>query len=128
MAAPVVRDDAVAVLDEEQHLRVPVIGRERPAVAEHDGLSLAPILVEDLNAIFGRDGAHIAPRFRWFTPRHISRIDGRALSAIALTQRIASCRSAMRPEMGASHAPTPAETPAHTIEVGSGRSVCEQSR
>src|SRR5258708_5013683 len=55
MPAPVVGYDAIAVLEEEQHLRVPIIGRQRPAVAEHDGLTLAPVLVEDLNAVFGGD-------------------------------------------------------------------------
>ena len=58
MAAPVVGDDAIAVLEEEQHLRVPIIGRQRPAVAEHDGLTLAPVLVEDLDAVLGGDRAH----------------------------------------------------------------------
>src|SRR5437667_632602 len=59
MAAPVMGDDAIAVLEEEQHLRVPIIGRQRPAVAEHDGLAFAPVLVEDFNAVFGRDRAHV---------------------------------------------------------------------
>src|SRR6266568_4624000 len=49
MAAPVVGDDAIAVLEEEQHLRVPIIGRQRPAVAEHDGLTFAPVLVIDVD-------------------------------------------------------------------------------
>src|SRR6266498_4892991 len=52
MAAPVVGYDAIAVLEEEQHLCVPVIGRQRPAVAEHDGLTFAPVLVVDLD-VFG---------------------------------------------------------------------------
>ena len=58
MAAPVVGDDAIAAIQEEQHLRIPVIGRQRPAVAEHDGLPFAPVLVKDLNAVFGRDRTH----------------------------------------------------------------------
>src|SRR5438034_10214031 len=58
MAAPVVGYDAIAVLEEELHLRVPSIGRQRPAVAEHDGLTFAPVLVEDLNAVFGGDRTH----------------------------------------------------------------------
>src|SRR6267378_3411768 len=58
MAAPVMGYDAIAVLEEEQHLRVPIIGRQRPAVAEHDGLTFAPVLVEDLNAVLRRDSAH----------------------------------------------------------------------
>ncbi len=52
MAAPVVGDHAEALAEEEQHLRVPIIGRQRPAVAKHDGLTVAPVLVEDLNAVF----------------------------------------------------------------------------
>ena len=58
MSAPVVGDDAVALLEEEQHLGVPVVGRQGPAVAEHDGLALAPVLVEDLDAVFGGDRVH----------------------------------------------------------------------
>src|ERR1700693_2635446 len=58
MAAPVVGYDAIAVLEEELHLRVPIIGRQRPAVAEHDGLTFTPVLVEDLNAVFGGDRTH----------------------------------------------------------------------
>jgi hypothetical protein len=27
-------------------------------MAEYDGLTLAPVLVEDLNAVFGRDSRH----------------------------------------------------------------------
>ena len=38
VAAAVVRDDAVTVLQEEHHLGVPVVGRQRPAVAEDDRL------------------------------------------------------------------------------------------
>jgi hypothetical protein len=58
MTAPVVGNDAIAVLEEEQHLSVPIIGRQRPAVAEHDGLPFAPVLVEDLDAVFGGDRTH----------------------------------------------------------------------
>src|SRR4029077_2317652 len=49
VAAPVMGDDAIAVFEEEQHLRVPVIGRQRPAVAEHDRLAFAPVLIVDVN-------------------------------------------------------------------------------
>jgi hypothetical protein len=58
MAPAIMGDDAIAVSDEEQHLRVPIIGRHRPAVAEHDGLALPPIFVEDVDAVFGSDRAH----------------------------------------------------------------------
>ena len=68
MAAPVMGDDAIAVLEEEQHLGVPVVGRQGPAVAEHDGLTASPVLVEDLRAIRRRDRAHVVlPSCRcWF--------------------------------------------------------------
>ena len=49
MASAVMSYDAIVVLEEEQHLRVPVIGREWPAVAEHDGLTFAPILIIDVD-------------------------------------------------------------------------------
>src|SRR5712692_3898709 len=58
VAASVMGDDAIAVFEEEQHLRVPIIGRQRPAMAEHDGLTLAPVLIENLNAVFGGDRVH----------------------------------------------------------------------
>src|SRR5438445_2460636 len=49
VASSVMGDDAIAVFEEEQHLRVPVIGRQRPAVAKDDGLSFAPVLVIDID-------------------------------------------------------------------------------
>ncbi len=60
VAAPIMGDDAVALADEVQHLRVPVVGGQRPAVMEHDRLRVpgAPILVVDLDAVFGADEAH----------------------------------------------------------------------
>src|SRR5580698_2595098 len=54
----VMGDHAIAVLQEEQHLRIPVIGRQRPAMAEHDGLARTPVLVEDLNTVFSSNCAH----------------------------------------------------------------------
>src|SRR5439155_10915668 len=58
VTAPVMRDDTVAASHEEHHLRIPVICREWPAMAENDGLPLSPILVEDLNAVLRLDFAH----------------------------------------------------------------------
>ena len=49
MSAPIMRNDAIAVVEEEQHLRVPIIGRQRPTMAEHDGLSFAPVFVVDVD-------------------------------------------------------------------------------
>ena len=59
VAAAVVGDHAIALLEEEQHLVVPVVGRQRPAVAEHDGLTLAPVLVIDFDAVLRFDKAHV---------------------------------------------------------------------
>src|SRR5580658_4293866 len=58
VAAPVVRDDSVAVLAEEQHLSVPVVCGERPSVTEHDGLTCAPVFVINLRTIFCRNRWH----------------------------------------------------------------------
>ena len=38
-------------LNKKQHLGIPVIRTEWPAVMEHNGLTFAPILIEDLDAI-----------------------------------------------------------------------------
>src|SRR5262245_45297375 len=58
MAAPVVCDDAEAVLREEQHLPVPCVRIQRPAVGERDDRTFPPILVIDLGAVLGGDSAH----------------------------------------------------------------------
>src|SRR5438477_2476988 len=49
MSAPISCNDAETFADEKKHLRVPIIGRQRPAVAEHDGLTFAPILIVDVD-------------------------------------------------------------------------------
>src|SRR5258705_8729827 len=67
MAAPVVGYDAIAVLEEEQHLRVPVIGAQWPAVREHDWLSGTPVLEVDLRSVLNSDSAHFL--FSWFVVR-----------------------------------------------------------
>jgi len=59
--AAVVGDDPVAVQQEEHHLRVPVIARKRPSVAEDNRLARAPVLVEDLDAVGRGDRAHALP-------------------------------------------------------------------
>jgi len=43
VAAAVMGDDSIAVISGRNSiLRVPVIGRQRPAMAEHDGLARCP--------------------------------------------------------------------------------------
>src|ERR1700730_11382324 len=59
MPAPIMGNDAIAMIEEEHHLRVPVICRERPPMAEHDRLTFAPVLVEDFRAVFGLDDTHL---------------------------------------------------------------------
>src|SRR5437879_1109426 len=58
MSASVVGDDAIALLKKEEHLRVPIISRQRPAVAEDDGLSFAPVFIIDVDvrSVFFSDG------------------------------------------------------------------------
>src|SRR6266850_19980 len=71
MAAPVVGDDTIAVLEEEQHLRVPVIRTQRPPMVEDDRLRVlrAPILVENLYTVFGSNCVHLnlSPSRRGFS-------------------------------------------------------------
>src|SRR5882724_2033039 len=63
VATAVMGDDSIAVIEKEQHLRVPVVGRQRPAMAEHDRLTVAPILVVNFDAVFGVDRGHGRPPF-----------------------------------------------------------------
>ena len=59
VAATIMGDTAIAVGRQVDHLAFPGIGAERPAVAEDDGLSRAPVLVIDLRTVFGGDRVHV---------------------------------------------------------------------
>src|SRR5271156_3601635 len=59
MATAVMGDHAIAMMQEEQQLRVPIIGRKRPAMAEHNRLTFTPVLVVDRDAILCRDRVHL---------------------------------------------------------------------
>src|ERR1700694_5742723 len=61
--APVMRDDSITLLAEKQHLSVPVVRGERPAVAEHHGLPGSPIFVVDLRSVFCSDCRHDTSSF-----------------------------------------------------------------
>ena len=62
MAAPVMGDGAESLLGEVEHVGIPRIRVERPAVRKGDNWTLAPILVENFGAVLRRDGAHgVAP-------------------------------------------------------------------
>ena len=67
VAAPVMRDDAIAAGKEEEHLGVPIVRRKRPAVVKHDWLRVlrAPILEVDLSTVFGCDYWHTIPSGVW---------------------------------------------------------------
>src|SRR5664279_5493523 len=73
MPAPIMGDDPIAVLQEEQHLGIPVVTRKRPAVAEDDRLPCPPVLVEDLRAICRRDRGHGLPPSVWECDARTSR-------------------------------------------------------
>ena len=60
VATAIMRNHAIAMTEEEQHLCVPIVGRQRPAVTENDWLARTPVLVEDLDAVFGFDRRHSA--------------------------------------------------------------------
>src|SRR4051812_18414036 len=59
MAPPVMGDDTEALAEKEEHLSVPIVRRERPAMAEHDGLTRTPVLVENIGAVPGGDRGHV---------------------------------------------------------------------
>jgi hypothetical protein len=66
MAAPVMGDAAEASGGKEEHLVFERVGGERPAMAENNRLTAAPILVIDLSPILRLDrwhGSH--PYLRW---------------------------------------------------------------
>src|SRR5439155_7139638 len=54
MSAPITRNDAETFTHEKKHLRVPVVGRQRPTMAEDDGLSFAPVFIinVDVSSVF----------------------------------------------------------------------------
>src|SRR5882724_576686 len=63
VTASVMGDDAIAVIQEEHHLRVPIVGAQWPAVTEDDGLAFAPILVVNLCAVVYGNRAHRSDPF-----------------------------------------------------------------
>src|SRR5262245_50529762 len=62
VAAAVVRNHAITVTEKEQHLVIPVISGKRPAMAEYNRLTLAPVLVEDFNAVLRFNKTHVTLR------------------------------------------------------------------
>src|SRR5256885_13246779 len=58
MPAPIMCDDAIAMVHKKHHQRVPIVRSERPAVRKHNRLSFTPVLIENLCAVLRRDRAH----------------------------------------------------------------------
>src|ERR1700692_4858581 len=58
MPAAIMGYNPIAMMQEEQHLVIPVVRAERPTMAENYRLSFTPVLVVDLCAIFGRNSGH----------------------------------------------------------------------
>src|SRR5215831_18895147 len=84
MTAPVMRDRAEAVLRQEQHLAVPRVRAQRPAVREHDDRALAPVLVVDFRAVFGGDRAHVCTPFAVSAQRRGSTICESLIGLLAM--------------------------------------------
>ncbi|MNP67199.1 hypothetical protein D3C76_1630000 [compost metagenome] len=61
MATSIVRNNAESLVYEEQHLGIPIIARQRPAMMEKDDFSIfwSPVLVENVNAIASGYVTHI---------------------------------------------------------------------
>src|SRR5215467_13249281 len=84
MTAPVMRDRAEAVLRQEQHLAVPCVRAQRPAVRERDDRALAPVLVVDFRAVFGGDRAHVGAPFAASAQRRGSTVCGSLIGWLAM--------------------------------------------
>jgi len=53
MATAIVGDDAESLVEEEQHLRIPIVGRQGPPMGKHNRLTTTPILVVNRHSVFG---------------------------------------------------------------------------
>jgi hypothetical protein len=58
VATAIMGDHTIAVIEEEQHLVIPVVRAERPTMAENYRLAFTPVLVVNLYTVFGRDSGH----------------------------------------------------------------------
>jgi hypothetical protein len=61
VAPPVMRDDSIAAPPEEQHLPIPVVRAEWPAMRKDNRLAFSPVLVLDVRAVFGGSRCHLLP-------------------------------------------------------------------
>src|SRR5262249_16078808 len=65
-------DGAIAMCSHKDHLVVPCVGVERPAMAEDDGLASTPVFEEDLCALNALARRHRDIPSWWFFRRHAS--------------------------------------------------------
>jgi hypothetical protein len=63
MPASVNANYSVAPLNEKQHLSVPVVGTQWPAMMEDDGLPATPVFIEYLDTVLSCDRAHAQVSF-----------------------------------------------------------------
>src|SRR6478752_2799891 len=59
--APIVGYDAISLLHEEEHLRIPIVAAQRPAMMKHHSLPISrtPILEIDRCSVLRRNTAHL---------------------------------------------------------------------
>ena len=60
MPTAIMSDHPVAALEEEHHLCIPVVRRQRPTVMEKERLACSPILEVDLRAVFHCNRSHVS--------------------------------------------------------------------
>src|SRR4051794_17736754 len=60
MAAPVMGNHPVALVDKVEHLGIPIVTAQRPAMVKDNRLSRLgpPVLVKDAGAVLGCNGVH----------------------------------------------------------------------
>src|SRR5690606_12937939 len=91
MAAAVVSNDTIALGEEEQHLAIPIVRGERPSVVEDNWLGIlrAPVLIKNVNAVFGGNDSHFLNSFSWFAEHDgapINCMERRGASFIRVTR------------------------------------------
>src|SRR5882757_10565769 len=101
MPAPVMGYHAKAVVEEKHHLRVPIVGRQRPTVTEHYGLARSPVLVEDLRSVFCRNRRHIESPCK--LRLYLQDAPGHGSKQVFLSVRLLPSFGMFVPQLGAVH-------------------------
>jgi len=109
------RDDAVSLAQEEEHLGLPIIRAQRPTVMKHKGLRISgtPILVKDFHAVVSRNSAHVLAPFESVVPVSAStngaKMEDRAQDENFYIGRAVSDLSMSEPELPSSSPRTPVQ-------------------